>query len=328
MAPLPFNMAVMEFLAAHRDPLLTKFFLLATFAGEIEGYILIVTLIYVAFDKSLAVRLSVLVLLTMSLNHVLKIIIRNPRPFVLEGTYFEKWAVSADNAKELVREFSTPSGHAMAGAAFYGYLFSWAKNPYARVAACAAVLLIGLSRPYLGVHYVEDVALGWIVGLLIAFVAFTYGGKIGDAWARAPLVLQAGILAGSTALLWVVTVAAGGWQIDEQPRAFLGYAGLLTGVVVGQTLELRRVNFDPRSGSVSAKALRYALSVGIVMLTLLALGVSFEALADRSSIAGYILQYVRYTTAGIAGIFVAPLLFTTVGLARRRTPDRAIKHDA
>ena len=75
MAHWTFDMPVMQFLADHRTFLLTKFFLFATFIGEADGYILVITLIYVMFDKTLAVRLSVLVLLTMCLNHVLKIII-------------------------------------------------------------------------------------------------------------------------------------------------------------------------------------------------------------------------------------------------------------
>jgi hypothetical protein len=85
MAPLPFSIALIRFLAAHRTAFLTKVFLFSTFAGTVEGYILIITAIYVMYDKSLAVRLSVLLLLTMSLNHVLKIIIKNPRPFIREG---------------------------------------------------------------------------------------------------------------------------------------------------------------------------------------------------------------------------------------------------
>jgi hypothetical protein len=68
-------MALIQFLADHRNVFLTKFFLVASFIGDVEGYILIITLIYVIWDKQLAIRLSILVLLTMSLNHLLKIII-------------------------------------------------------------------------------------------------------------------------------------------------------------------------------------------------------------------------------------------------------------
>jgi hypothetical protein len=53
MLDLHFNMDLMRFLAKHRHVFLTDFFLVATFLGDVKGYILIVTLIYVAFDKTL-----------------------------------------------------------------------------------------------------------------------------------------------------------------------------------------------------------------------------------------------------------------------------------
>jgi hypothetical protein len=115
MAELIFNVDAMLFLADHRNVFLTKFFLVASFVDEIEGYILIVTLVYVMYDKTLAVRLSVLVLVTMCLNHVLKIIIKNPRPFIRKGTYLQKSAVSTNNAKALATEYSTLFRHRVSG---------------------------------------------------------------------------------------------------------------------------------------------------------------------------------------------------------------------
>ena len=130
MAHWTYDIALMQFLVDHRTVLLTKMFLFASFWGETNAYILVVTLIYVMFDKTLAVRLSVVVLLTMCFNHVLKIIIKNPRPFIRENTYLQKWAVSTENAKELAMEFSTPSGHAMGGSAFYSYLYASVENRF------------------------------------------------------------------------------------------------------------------------------------------------------------------------------------------------------
>jgi hypothetical protein len=46
-------------------------------------------------------------LLAMALNHVLKILIKNPRPFLMADTHLENWAVSADRACQLVTEYST-----------------------------------------------------------------------------------------------------------------------------------------------------------------------------------------------------------------------------
>jgi membrane-associated phospholipid phosphatase len=179
---MQFNSDLVQFFVDHRNVFLTKLFLAASFFGEVDCYVLIAILIYVMWDKKLAIRLSVVVLLTMSLNHILKIIIKNPRPFIREGTYLNKWAVSAANARELAAEYSTPSAHAMASSAFYSCLYAFIKNRYVRVVAVPTVILIGLSRPYLGVHYVEDILIGWAIGLSVALVAVKYAGQIGAVW--------------------------------------------------------------------------------------------------------------------------------------------------
>ncbi len=163
-----FHLDLVQFLFENRNGPATALFQLFTLLGEIEGYVLVVCLIYVAYDKKLAFRLSVLALVTMSLNHLLKTLIANPRPFISEGTYAEKWAVSAAKAAELATEYSTPSGHAMAGSCFYSYLYASVKNRSVRIAAIVSILLMGLSRPYLGVHYLEDVFLGWALGISMA----------------------------------------------------------------------------------------------------------------------------------------------------------------
>jgi hypothetical protein len=71
--------------------------------------------------------------------------------------------------------FSFPSGHAMVSMAFYCFLayVSWRVLRGWQRAAWAAgllllVLLVGLSRLYLGVHYLTDVAAGYLAGFIWA----------------------------------------------------------------------------------------------------------------------------------------------------------------
>jgi len=294
-----------------------------SFLGDVNGYILIVTLVYVMFDKTFGVRVSVLVLLTMCLNHVLKIIIKNPRPFIREGTYLHEWAVSPRAARELATEYSTPSGHAMTGGAFYTYVYLLGKNRYVRATAIAMLALTGLSRPYLGVHYLEDITLGWAIGILVGVIVVRQAERITEQWARLSYRSQVTIAIGFSLILWFATVAINGWRIDGQPRAFLGYAGFLTGIVIGQPLEIQLVDFDPRSSGLAPKIARYLFSVAFVIALMELLGAAARTVAADFSIAGYLLQYVRYTAAGVVSIFVAPLIFTAMGLA-----DRADHHDS
>jgi len=110
---------------------------------------------------------------------VLKVVIRRDRPF-MEYTRFD------------AAGFSYPSGHAMMAVIFYGmlaYLLIRAVHmERLRVAiVCVTVfviLVIGLSRVYLGVHYISDVAAGFAGGLFWLSICITglevYRAKTGE----------------------------------------------------------------------------------------------------------------------------------------------------
>lgn len=98
--------------------------------------------------------------LAAALNVLLKSLVRRPRPVGF------RLAVETG--------FSFPSGHSMAAMAFYG-LIVWliwrsAMDRRRRVMLSAAfalvIVLIGVSRVYLGVHYASDVIGGFCVSLI------------------------------------------------------------------------------------------------------------------------------------------------------------------
>lgn len=82
--------------------------------------------------------------------------------------------------------FSFPSGHAFIALCFYGTLASWwirsRTDPFRRLVvsltATHSILLIGVSRVYLGVHYPSDVLAGyaaavpWLTACLTAYTQY------------------------------------------------------------------------------------------------------------------------------------------------------------
>jgi membrane-associated phospholipid phosphatase len=138
LAALPFNLGLVQLLADHRNIFLTKLALAAAFVGSSQGYILLILLFYVAWNKRLAFRLTVVLLAALSLDDLLKMLLRNPRPFVTQGTYMKKWAVSPSSARSLAMEYSTPSGHATGAASFYAYFYGVVRSRTARVLASRA----------------------------------------------------------------------------------------------------------------------------------------------------------------------------------------------
>ena len=95
------------------------------------------------------------------LNNIIKLIVKRPRP---------------TNTLVLTTEksYSFPSGHSMSSMIFYGlliyYIANTIKNKKIKILLIslltAIILLIGLSRIYLGVHYATDVTGGYLIGLL------------------------------------------------------------------------------------------------------------------------------------------------------------------
>lgn len=83
--------------------------------------------------------------------------------------------------------FSFPSGHAMVSVCFYGYIVylilmlykSKMKYLYSGVIAIT-ILLIGISRIYLGVHYASDVAAGYFAGLSTLLISCTIATFLND----------------------------------------------------------------------------------------------------------------------------------------------------
>jgi membrane-associated phospholipid phosphatase len=318
MIHLHFHLALVQFLADHRNIVLTHFFHAASFFGSATFYALFTILLYVMWDKRLAVRLTLVVLFAMVFNNLLKLLIKNPRPFVADGTYEKKWAVSPDEARASALQYSTPSGHAMGAAAFYTYLLTFTRNRFVRLGLVLLIVLIGVSRPYLGVHYVEDVLLGWAIGLLLGFAACRYTGRLANLWSKVPHGLQIAITLVGCAAIWLLAVALNGWHIDIQVREVTIYCGWLTGIVIACPLELRIVNFDPRSGRLAAKLIRYLLSIGMMMAVARVLDAAFAPIAGHASIIGSALEYLRLAAASFVGMFFAPFIFCKLKLASAR----------
>ncbi|HDZ61522.1 MAG TPA: phosphatase PAP2 family protein [Nitrospirae bacterium] len=78
--------------------------------------------------------------------------------------------------------FSFPSGHATVAVAFYGFLSyllirfapNWTRKVNLFFAGILLILAIGLSRIYLGVHFLSDVWSGYLVGAMWLIIAISF----------------------------------------------------------------------------------------------------------------------------------------------------------
>ena len=127
------------------------------------------SLVYFGIGNTLWGVWCVVVAALLPLEQILKVIFRRPRPLTMY----------VDAMK--FRSYSFPSGHAYASVLCFGLLIAIMQSAgsavvgsFFGVAAIGMILLIGVSRVYLGAHFPTDVIAGWIVGAIVLVCLSVY----------------------------------------------------------------------------------------------------------------------------------------------------------
>lgn len=149
-----------------RTPLLTKIFLIITNLGSPYVLIVLTLLSFLLKNKKLSFIITGNLGLITIINQVLKFIVKRPRP--------------SDLFLIVETGYSFPSGHSMVSLSFYGlliyFIYKYFKNKKLKIFLITflslIIILIGISRVYLGVHFVSDVISGFLLSLsyLIIFI--------------------------------------------------------------------------------------------------------------------------------------------------------------
>ena len=161
----PIDTAFSKWMFQLHNPVFTAFFRFITDFGYIQILLILLVIILIVFHKyRFAYILPIHVTISVIFNMILKNIFARPRPEMLR----------------LIDEvgFSFPSGHAMVTMVAYGYLIyvvhhyiqqKWLR--YSLIAFLVFIIVsVGLSRIYLGVHYLTDVLAGYSISLFYLLV--------------------------------------------------------------------------------------------------------------------------------------------------------------
>jgi undecaprenyl-diphosphatase len=142
-------------------------------------FVLAVVLLLSRGLRTEALFLTVAIGGSVALNGIMKLIFERPRPRL-------PWA-------QVLPDFSFPSGHSMNSLVFYlaialilWSLFGRRVGSGAVVVAVVIAVAVGLSRIYLGYHYVSDVVGGFAAGLAWLSVVVLAFEVVPRTWARRP----------------------------------------------------------------------------------------------------------------------------------------------
>jgi membrane-associated phospholipid phosphatase len=298
-----------------------KFF---SFLGSENFFLIALPLVYWCIDSALGLRIGVMLLVSSGMNGLFKLAMHGPRPY---------WVSASVQGMALETSFGVPSGHSQTAAGVWGVAAAGLKQTWAWVAAMTVVLLIGLSRIYLGVHFLHDVLLGWFLGglTLWAFIKFwdpiaarlkkmSMGRQIllAFAFSLAMILLAALIVFLSSNFVlpaeWIANATRNG---GEAPNPFsvegiITTMGTLFGLLAGVAWLAPRGGFQV-SGPAWKRALRFA--VGLVGVAVFYLGLKL-VFPDGGTVVALVFRYIRYTLVGVWVSAGAPWVFSKLRLAK------------
>ncbi len=300
-----------------------------TFLGSLEFYLILLPFIYWTLDPALATRTFSVLLLNDFVSTTGKILWHGPRPYWLAGVASELGDAGHAHIKTLATEgsYGVPSGHAGGSLVTWAYLATQVRRPGFQLIALLLILLIGFSRPYLGVHFPHDVVLGWLIGGAILLLVLSFQVRVGaylSALTDRNYVLLACIVAAAM-MAWGVLVPT--WIADApDPAAWASHAAsarspahffALAGTVFGLMIGVRRLR--QRAAYVPAAAWSRRLScfaVGSVGMFTIYVGVGLlsHLFSEPESGLSFVLRFIRFALVAWWISELAPRWFIRLGL--------------
>ncbi len=299
-------------------PQLEGFFLLITNLGIEQFYLLLFPLIYWSLNKSLGKKIGYVFLFTVFLNTIFKQAFRGPRPFWIDPE------VGLDTRET---GYGIPSGHTQNATVIYFFLAAWFARNWMWAGAVILVFLIGLSRIYLGAHFIHDTIAGFLLGALtlVAYgiLARRYGEQFGSRIMGQRLLLLALIPVVMAIIFILVRLFIGEPDMSVSYASYIPMAeessidaaatsfATLLGFGIGFIFEGSRIRFRA-DGVIWKRVVRYLIGIAITLALWQGLDILFP---EEPLSVEVFFRIIRYLVVIIWIAYYAPWFFVRLGLA-------------
>lgn len=214
-----FELEILRVLQSLRTDTLNRIFELTTMLGEETPMILLIAILYFAVNKTYAQKLFFITAISLSTNCIIKNLVKLPRPFTKKGITCVR--------PETATGYSFPSGHTQNFTTWSTAIAIKFKKIWFTIIIGILIILIVFSRVYLGAHYISDVLVGAILGVLFAIIGDVLYNKIEN---------KRNLYIG---LILILMPFAIGFFINPNPlyEDFYKFFGMIIGLFVGMIFE-------------------------------------------------------------------------------------------
>jgi membrane-associated phospholipid phosphatase len=254
-------------------------FLGITKLGEEIAFIAVMVVILWCYDKRFGLLMGLNFLLASFTINIIKNIVKRPRPFMTDASL---------GIGEATHGYSFPSGHTQSAASIYntlGIQFGIRKRRYwLYPLMLLIIILVCISRMYLGQHYFTDVLTGFFIGMLFSFLIYYLFFFIKDKeeyWALIIIPLS------------IVLMCA--FHNQEAHKDFFVAGGVSISVAIGYLLEKKFIKYDVRQELWWVQIIKVIFGVAIALLIKEGLKPVFEAWG----LGLFLGSFIRYFLVGL-----------------------------
>ena len=266
-----------------------------TLMGEEVFFTLLIFFVYWCIDRSTGVRLAILFLLSGYINTVAKVLAGQPRPFQYDSQVRKLFEAAGRGL---------PSGHTQNTVVIWGELASRFRKVWLCVIGGLLMLLVPISRVYLGVHFPTDLVGGYLLGFSLLLL-YWWLEPAAVEWLKGKgLACQLSVAFALPALMILL--------FPSHDKNGLIAGATLMGMGAGFVLEQHFVRF--KSGGIPWKQVaRFLLGAAVAFTLWQGLRATFFALQPES-----LYHFLRYGLVGLWGALGAPWIFVRLRLAETR----------
>jgi len=295
-----------------------------TFLGQEEFFMALLPFLYWCVNARLGLQFAAMTVFSNLGVNILKLFIRMPRPFWVSADV-QPWTAETS--------FGMPSGHATTAASIWGVLVVYLRKKWTTIFILILIFLIGISRVFLGMHFLSQVLIGWLLGGLLLLIFLRVTPPIMRWFLKFPVTLQICLVFLGSILVICISLASylplvdwqapiqwvelGSRPLEGEPfnpielSSAFTLAGTWFGGMAGAAWYYHHYGLLNTSGTYLQKLFRYLLGVAILLVLWYGLGAIFPR---TPTVDAYLLRFLRYTLLGLWMTVFAPWVFKKLGL--------------
>ena len=277
-------MEVIKFIQSFSNPFLDYFFSIITHIGGATIGVIFSVILFWCINKQLGYKFLYAIIFSFSLNNVLKGFFNSPRPIGQTGI--------TSNEIKTATGSSFPSGHSQGNATSFTFMMNEFKNKYVWIIGIFMLIMVPLSRLYLGVHWPKDVIAGTIIGILSVFISNKIFDKSFDK--------SSSLIIYSLIIFLVLGLFLPSNDLNKALGAFIGF-------VISLKLEKKYIKFNPNGKTLTQ----------IIKCTIGIAGALIIYLLFSKYLKGTYFTILKYFSLTMWITSIAPFIFVKLNLCKK-----------